>query len=1209
MEVFLQNIPIDLNEVSLRDQLEPFMKKLNIRDYSCEKPRRKYFGNITFLHVQDGTRFLDAYGSNSLNSLPGKLTMSRLRFLGADIVCHLSKRAPQEFTLKSLTHTAEQRNSSSHVVIEDHHSVSLPMLSSSCGYCTFVNGNLVYVPEVRWDDGGNVLFSKKNMIVKMNSGNSLQISLNAVVELVWSTDGSLTVTLSNAPVFLYRPPHIDRLLKQMFVITLNSRSDFQEQIRARLCALGDRHAEVVGHCLVYQFKVQPESLINNIAKIEECEMTMIQYELLPYQKLQQTLAPYSSQLQILKSELAACTQNKSLPFEVLFQLQALAYNAYLLPVTVAALTKELQTLSRRYKAAGQKPLLAESLRKLFETIDWPLPHGHAENFEVASLVNNIETARNELRQRPLQINGMFESTRNLARIFRVVVTPTSITLRGPEMEPKNRILRRFPNHTEFFIRVQFCDEDGQDMHFNFRVDNEKVFHRFKSIFKKGIEIAGRTYGFLGFSHSSLRSHSAWFSAPFVDDNGTFQTYFSIIKALGDFSHITSPARCAARIGQAFSETPFAISLEDNNVRVTEIPDVKSPDGSRVFSDGVGTISRSVMEALWVNLPSEKGRPTCFQIRLGGAKGMLALDPRLTGSVICLRPSMVKFPSNAMQDLEICDVASRPIPLVLNRQVIKIMEDMGVPVDWFFKLQKRCLSDLQAATSTTEAAARFIKRHDVAPALRLHRLLQQCDTIGMDYRQEPFITSVVGAVALSELRLLKYKARIPVSKGITLYGIMDETNFLQSEQVYITYDTLGDRFELPPPGPVLVTRSPALCNGDIQIAYNCPPPASHPLRQLRNCIVFSQLGQRDLPSQLSGGDLDGDMYNIIWDEEAIPQTTFGPADYPNVQPIDIGRPVGKDDIADFFVDFMKTDCLGVIATRHMIIADQEMLGTSHPNCKKLAQLHSAAVDFSKTGNPVNIKDLPWANPHRPDFLAPGPQTKLRNRAEIDLEKYIIQPKEDEIMRPVYKYYKSDKLLGHLYRAIDEQQIWKQSIRPIRIAATTSFWPRFIHGVITKCNIRGPIRWRDHRDTARRLRVVYEEAVFSAMSNFSEHPVKPISELEVFIGCILNKTGVQTRRQRERSIRLKDEFDRITAFIMAQIRPHGNTIVPLTGYESEMDALELCLACVHIAGERSSFASERYRHDESVELGSFQIVAACALLAEAEMFEQGKKGSGL
>lgn len=72
----------------------------------------------------------------------------------------------------------------------------------------------------------------------------------------------------------------------MFTMTLNSRSDFQEQIRTRLCALGDRHAEVVSHCLVYQLKVQPASVINNIAKIEACEMTMTQYELLPYQRLQ-----------------------------------------------------------------------------------------------------------------------------------------------------------------------------------------------------------------------------------------------------------------------------------------------------------------------------------------------------------------------------------------------------------------------------------------------------------------------------------------------------------------------------------------------------------------------------------------------------------------------------------------------------------------------------------------------------------------------------------------------------------------------------------------------------------------------------------------------------------------------------------------------------------------------------------------------------------
>lgn len=135
------------------------------------------------------------------------------------------------------------------------------------------------------------------------------------------------------------------------------------------------------------------------------------------------------------------------------------------------------------------------------------------------------------------------------------------------------------------------------------------------------------------------------------------------------------------------------------------------------------------------------------------------------------------------------------------------------------------------------------------------------------------------------------------------------------------------------------------------------PRVHPLRTHRNCIVFSRRGKRGLPSQLSGGDLDGDLYNIIWDPDAMPIRTFEPADYPRVAPVSIGREVETDDIVDFFVDFMRTDHLGIIATRHMILADQREEGTSHPDCKKLAELHSMAVDFSKTGISVKMEDLP------------------------------------------------------------------------------------------------------------------------------------------------------------------------------------------------------------------------------------------------------------
>jgi hypothetical protein len=242
-----------------------------------------------------------------------------------------------------------------------------------------------------------------------------------------------------------------------------------------------------------------------------------------------------------------------------------------------------------------------------------------------------------------------------------------MTLHGPEPEAKNRILRRFPEHTEYFIRVQFCEEDGTDLRFNFKVSNDDVYHRFKDVFRDGINIAGRRYGFLGFSHSSLRSHSAWFMAPFVSE-GTLQSYFSIISFLGDFQDITSPARCAARIGQAFSETPLAVSLSELGITPVEISDVKSKDGSRVFSDGVGTISRSVMEGIHAAISERKDTSTCFQIRWAGAKGMLSFDPRIQGNIMQVRPSMVKFQSTASENLEICDMANKPIPMVLNRQV-------------------------------------------------------------------------------------------------------------------------------------------------------------------------------------------------------------------------------------------------------------------------------------------------------------------------------------------------------------------------------------------------------------------------------------------------------------------------------------------------------------------------------------------------------------
>lgn len=100
--------------------------------------------------------------------------------------------------------------------------------------------------------------------------------------------------------------------------------------------------------------------------------------------------------------------------------------------------------------------------------------------------------------------------------------------------------------------------------------------------------------------------------PFVHE-GSLLFAQALVKSLGDFSGIRCLAKCAARIGQAFSETTSAIR-SDPRVVVT-YPDVKNQH--HVFTDGCGTISKAVWKLL-KNTSSSKEQPTAYQIRYQGA---------------------------------------------------------------------------------------------------------------------------------------------------------------------------------------------------------------------------------------------------------------------------------------------------------------------------------------------------------------------------------------------------------------------------------------------------------------------------------------------------------------------------------------------------------------------------------------------------------------
>jgi hypothetical protein len=116
----------------------------------------------------------------------------------------------------------------------------------------------------------------------------------------------------------------------------------------------------------------------------------------------------------------------------------------------------------------------------------------------------------------------------------------------------------------------------------------------------------------------------------------------------------------------------------------------------------------------------------------------------------------------------------------------------------------------------------------------------------------------------------------------------------------------------------------------------------------------------------------------------------------------------------------------------------------------------------------------------------------------------------------------------------------------------------------------------------------------MTEYSEHPVRPLTEIEVFIGNILGKTGAQSRHQRELSTSMKDKFEEEALFIV-------NCIIKDGGDWAE-DSLERSMACLAVSLEQT----KTYRKRE--QLLSFKYVAAAICLREVERFEALPVGTG-
>jgi hypothetical protein len=311
--------------------------------------------------------------------------------------------------------------------------------------------------------------------------------------------------------------------------------------------------------------------------------------------------------------------------------------------------------------------------------------------------------------------------------------------------------------------------------------------------------------------------------------------------------------------------------------------------------------------------------------------------------------MVKFLTpETLQDIEIARAFDRPTAYYLNRPLIMLLEGLQVPFRVFKKFQDDAVAATRRAGSSLKDAAALFESHGLGSSFRIPAILFALEKWGVNsLPDDEFYKKMLEFGINHVLRDLKNHARIPVPGAWTLVGVADVHRCLLPHQIFACIKPInGGRRYLK--GRVVVSRSPTIHPGDVRIveAIGEPPPGSCFAEEpLTNTVVFSVLGyfiiissvlllfshtpcfnllgDRPLPSCLGGGDLDGDIYNLIpLDDPELPELRdFMPrsireaANYEAAQRMELPRPSTMRDVADFVMEYISSDvCLPMLSYR-------------------------------------------------------------------------------------------------------------------------------------------------------------------------------------------------------------------------------------------------------------------------------------------------------
>ena len=479
----------------------------------------------------------------------------------------------------------------------------------------------------------------------------------------------------------------------------------------------------------------------------------------------------------------------------------------------------------------------------------------------------------------------------------------------------------------------------------------------------------------------------------------------ILNIFGDFSKEKNKFKNTARKGMIFADTKFIINVNINNV----IPLEDETNGKYIITDGIGKISKNLIKLtsiVWGKSDKTIKPISAIQIRFMGCKGVLAVDPSLENDYIHIRESQIKYNSNDTA-LNVCSVANYK-EASLNRQFIILLSTLGVKDEIFEKIQKDIIKkymDLLINSNKNFFFQKSIYNKFKNKLLQFGTIFGEFLEKHINLINEPIFSQFINVFIYSKLIKMKYSGKIKDNKCVCLMGVIDETDTLEQDEVYIhlvnndensIIDTILEQ-------KVIVYRSPSLHPGDIEILKAIKKPL---LNHMVNVIVFSKKGKRPTFNKLSGGDLDGDRYFVSFNDDIINniiEENCQPLDDPKYSDFKIENKNKRnkittiEDSINCMIKTIENSKIGIICNNHIALADLSPLKTKDPQCISLCKYFNTEIDANKTGEFIDILDLKRKGlilGKKPDFLTNGISKKN-------------------------KCYESPGILGKLYREINKK----------------------------------------------------------------------------------------------------------------------------------------------------------------------------------------------